>query len=189
MAFGILSDELGRAFRKVVALVQSCEDPCSCWTQVLDFAGQASNSELTSADIQSDIRSVAKQLECILATAPMPPDTSFVYFGFFDRVVEGKEQAGYYISGWTGEHSDERLAEGGDPHYFPENRHLTSPLLNSIKAFAASKSSGSHDAVQALEYAVTFGAASIISKFAASSVGLSLPVYVGFDSGDFARVG
>jgi hypothetical protein len=184
-----MSQELEVLFHRIVAQVRASDEPVSCWAILLDITGQASNHHLQWLDVADDITYVAEQLERIFSTEPVPNNIGGLYFGLFDRLLDMKEVEGYYISGWTGNVPD-ALAQGGEAQYFPKERYISSRLLNSVKdeTNRLRKSTADHNELAIFEYAVMFGAAAVVSRFAALSLGLRLPVYVGFDSGDSARV-
>jgi hypothetical protein len=184
-----MSQELEVLFHRIVAQVRASDDPVSCWTRLLDITGQASNHHFQWPDIADDVTYVAEQLERIFSTEPVPNNIAGLYFGLFDRLLGMKEVEGYYISGWTGNVPD-ALAHGWEAQYFPKDRYISSRLLNSVKheTNRLRQSTADHNQLAVFDYAVRFGAAAVVSKFAALSLGLRLPVYVGFDSGDFACV-
>ena len=66
----------------------------------------------------------------------------------------------------------------------PENAHLTCHLLEQIKIVEAELPEES----DVLDYAVMLGGAALTVKGATKIRKVSLPVYVGFDSGDFLLV-
>src|SRR5262245_10569598 len=109
---------------------------------------------------------------------------AFCGSAIFDGVQGDEEYAGYYLAGWT---SEEQLEEGGTPPYFPKSRYITSGLLNMVKS-EAGRIGGGSPKFSVFDYAVMFGAAATLSRFAARSLGITVPIYVGFDSGDFARI-
>jgi hypothetical protein len=157
---------------------------------VIQATKQAGNLALAHADVASEIASVAESLKQILDREPIPSDVRCLYFSLFDRVQGEKEAIGFYVSGWASEDADDELAEGGEPLYFPKRRNMRSGLLDKVKSqsLRAGSSSVANEERQLLEYALMLGTAALLSKFAALTLGIKMPVYVGFDSGDFARV-
>ncbi len=182
--------ELAEAFAKIVALVRLADDPVSCWSGILDITGQSSNEKLRSIDVRGDIAFVSEQIRRVLDVAPVPTGIRYFYFGLFDQLLEGREVAGYYVSGGSGDHAEKELAEGGRPQYFPPRRYLRSTILNVVKeeVLRLRQSTQTYAASELFDYAVMFGAAALLTKFAALSLGVRLPIYLGFDSGDFARI-
>ncbi len=60
----------------------------------------------------------------------------------------------------------------------------TTALLNRIKEAERQ----TPDRRDFLDYAVMFGGGGVLAKFALSALSIHLPVYVGFDSGDFELI-
>ena len=178
--------QLAVAFHKIVAVVNASEDPISCWSTVLKITGQIHNRRLRAAAVDAEITSVAEQIKRTVLAEPIPDGVRSLYFGLFDEVAAGSEQTGYYISGWSGENPEQW--DGEEPRYWPNGRYMISDWLNDIRREAVHKRDSVHREREVLEYAVTFGAAAILSRFAARSLCLGLPIFVGFDSGDCARV-
>ena len=178
------TDELITAFDRIVTAVRSSNDLSKCWHDVLEINGEQGNAALTSADIQSDLDSIVEQVRKTLRTHPPSSEMRLVWFGLFDGIRGDKEYAGYYIAGWTNE---EQLNQGGPPPYFPESRYITSRLLDAVKTEAV-RVGGDSPKFSVFDYAVMFGAAATLSRFAALSLGIERPIYVGFDSGDYARI-
>jgi hypothetical protein len=177
-------DELITAFHRMVATVSSSNDLSKCWHEVLEINGERGNVTLASADIQSDLESIVAQIKKTLDAQPPSSQIHVMWFGLFDGLRGDTEYAGYYLAGWTDE---QQLNEGGTPPYFPESRYLTSQLLDIVKGEAI-RVGGESPKFTVFDYAVMFGCAATLSRFAALSLGFGVPVYVGFDSGDFARI-
>jgi len=178
------TDELISAFHQMVTTVSSSNDLSKCWHEVLEINGQQGNLTLAPADIQSDLDSIVVQVRKILHAEPTSSGIRLLWFGLFDGLRDDKEYAGYYLAGWTDE---KQLGEGATPPYFPESRYMTSHLLDTVKSEAVRIGRESAK-FSVFDYAVMFGAAATLSRFAGLSLGISLPIYVGFDSGDFARI-
>jgi hypothetical protein len=184
------TDDLARTFERIAELVRSEAEPLSCWSKVLKITGQRSEDSVASLDIVSDIASIARRLALIFAMEPLPAGVTFLWFGLFDRIIEGDQVQGYYVSGYTG-----ASPEDGCVVYMPGDRYLTSAVLNSISAAVERiRNSTRHkngqvpDGDPIRDYALMFGAAAILTKFAILSLTVRLPIYVGFDSGDFALI-
>lgn len=185
-------DRLLAQFHRIVEAVRSEDRPLSCWAEVLEITSQRSNEALAGLDIVSDIISLTEQTDRLLRAAPLPTGVTFLWFGLCDSAIGDREIEGYYVSGWSGTNPDEDRSLA----YFPESRWLTSSVLNSIKdALRRVEKAALHTGKErpedyhVLDYAVMFGAAAILTKFAIQPLNAQkIPVYVGFDSGDWALV-
>ena len=177
-------DKLTDAFHRIVASVLSEDDLDCCWAAILRITGQAENRTLAKADIHADVKSVSVQLTRAIQSDPIPSTVKLLWFGLFDERQGEKELAGYYFVGWMNE---TQIQDGGTAPYSPAGRYITSTLLNTIKDESC-KFSERDDQFAVLDYAVMFGAAAALSKFSAQISCIQLPIYVGFDSGDFACV-
>ncbi len=178
-------EALGLMFREIQRITATQMDPHASWTRVLEITGQTGDPQLVSVDMGMESRAVARQMREILAQQPLPSGVTFLYFGLFDPMSEkGKRMsAGYYVAAGAAGNCEEALRRG-DLKYLPENRFIESAVLSSVRESACEESSRK----DILGYAVLFGAAAILAKEAVISIGLHLPVYVGFDSGDFAVI-
>jgi hypothetical protein len=179
-------EELGVLFKNIERAVRANTEPSLCWQRVLDIAGQSTNPVLAALDLPSDVKTTAKQVRSIFAHEPLSDDLTFLYFGLYD-IADDKGQclsAGFYVAGGAATNPHEAL-DRGDLTYFPENRFLNSPVLNRIKEVGCERP----ELQQLLDYAVLFGAAAILANNVVHCLGLRLPVYVGFDSGDYSLVG
>jgi hypothetical protein len=177
-------NELANTFYRMVDTISSSNDLNRCWRDILEITGEQGNMALASAEIKSDLDSIVAQVKKTLHTQPPSSEIRLLWFGLFDGRRGGKDFAGYYLAGWT---SKEQLDGGGPPPYFPESRYFTSQLLDTIKNEALRIGTDSPK-YSVLVYAVMFGAAATLSRFATRSLGITLPIYVGFDSGDFAKI-
>lgn len=178
------TDKLISMFHQMVATVSSSSELSKCWQEVLEITGQQDNLTFASANIQSDLDSIVAQVRNILHAEPLSSGIRLLWFGLFDGLNDDNEYAGYYIAGYMDE---KQFDEGATPPYFPESRYITSDLLNIAKSEAVRIGPASAK-FSLFDYAVMFGAAATLSRFAALSLGIGLPIYVGFDSGDFARI-
>ena len=184
-------ERLAAIFERIAELVRSNDDPRSCWSGVLEITGHSSNASLAGLDFPGDVASLVTQLDGVLAAEPIPSETKFLRFGLFDLLVGDQEAEGYYVSGETGTNPGADM----EPVYWPEGRYLKSCVLYRIKAnivqirnqSGLAKTALPHE-YDALEYAVMFGAAALLTKFTVRALGIRLPVYVGFDSGDWALI-
>jgi len=174
------SDQLDAAFRRIAEEVCKATDARRCWSEILDISGQGSNERLANLDVNTDIDAVHMQLAEIFKTSPPAQDLAFFYFGLFER----RGGTGYYVSGYKSSDAIAVLTGGDEPSFSPPNRHLSSRVLKAIDAETATMPTMRN----ALTYLVTFGAGAVLSRFATMALQLRQPVYVGFDSGDFARI-
>jgi hypothetical protein len=172
--------QLAAAFRQIANEVCNATDPKRCWSQILGISGQSSNERLTDLDVSADIHAIRRQLGEIFNSSPPPQGLAFFYFGLFD---DGSG-TGYYLSGYETPDAIGTLTRGEEPSFFPANRHLSSHVLKAVDAETARMPAER----KTLTYAVTFGAGAVVSRFATLGLHLRQPVYVGFDSGDFARI-
>jgi hypothetical protein len=180
--------ELVKAFDQIVVTVNSSSSLSGCWHDVLKITGQRGNAVLASVDIQSDLGEVALQVKNTLDIEPLSSEIRLLWFGLFDESSGSQEYAGYYLAGWT---SDEQLSKGGPPPYFPESRYIRSKTLDAVKGEAVrigGESLEKYEEFRVFDYALMFGAAATLSRFAGLALGIVLASYVGFDSGDFSRI-
>ncbi len=113
-----------------------------------------------------------------------PGNLTFLYFGLYDITNSAEAKQGFYVSGGNASNPFQAV-EAGDLSYFPSNRRLDSAVLDVIREIALR----TPELDDVLSYAVTLGAAATLGKEASASVGLSLPIFVGFDSGDYIQIG
>jgi hypothetical protein len=175
-------------FGRIVDIVRSSGDPSSCWLEILEASGFSQDSFLSSQPIVSDVASLSSQLQRVFEIEPIPSEVAFLWFGLFDFLKCGEELEGYYVSGWEGTNPEE-----GQEVYVPKGGYLASTVLNGVKSATKriERAEGGKvtDEFRALDYAVMFGAAALLAKFAILALTVRLAVYVGFDSGDWALVG
>ena len=184
-------DPLAAVFERIVKLVRASNDPQSCWSGILEITGQISGASFAGLDFPTDVASLVTQLEGVVAAEPIPSETTFLWFGLFDLPVGNQEAEGYYVSGETGTNPGADM----ERTYWPESRHLKSSVLDRVKTkivqirnelgLAKTELPSEYDV---LEYALMFGAAALLTKFTIRALGIRLPVYVGFDSGDWALI-
>jgi hypothetical protein len=180
-------DQLASAFHRITESIRTGSDPGICWSQILRTTAQDGNHSLMNLSILKDVGSIQSQLIRILRTEPMPPGVDSLFFGLFDEIISGSESAGFYVSGYSGDGFDGCVTPSTEPAYFPNRRFLDSQVLKAIKAEGKRHSNhpGERDVI---DYAVMFGGAAILAKFSCIQLGFKLPIYVGFDSGDLARI-
>jgi hypothetical protein len=174
-----------RALKQISEMLMTAEEPSRSWRRVLDITQQSSILPLSEADVLPDVHSVVAQLRAILIEEPPPCNLSFFYFGLVDlwSEQEQREKAGFYVAGGTGQDTWREIASG-NISYLPQRRWLSAAILNDIKEAELQIP----DHREMLDYAVMFGGAGIIAKFAIKTMGIALPVFVGFDCGDYERV-
>jgi len=174
------------SYYAIVELIKGEPDASIGWRQLLTLTEQSGIRRLAAIDVNPEITSVAHQLETVWSQEPIPEDTTFLYFGLYDLHDEKmpKGRAGFYVSGGNASNPTKELEVGGTLSYLPKNRNLKCQLLQQIKIAEYELP----EQADVLDYAVMLGAAALIVKGATQIRGVSLPVYVGFDSGDFLPV-
>jgi len=174
-------------FREVQRVVNTNASPDVLWKRILDVAGESKNAELRSLDFEASSRVAAQQLSAMIRSQPLPSNLSFVYVGLVDLVDRtsrfNEVHVGCYFAGGTSFTAEESL-NSGDLSYFPQNRFFKLEILDRIKRL----NYGEHHRQQLFDYVILFGAAAILAKEAVASVGIRAPLYVGFDSGDYALI-
>jgi len=187
-------DRLLAQFHRIVEAVRSKHQPLSCWSEVLEITGQRSNEAVATLDVRTDIVALTEQIAHLLQANPLPGEVAFFWFGLCDLLIGDKEVEGYHVSGLSGTGPDD---ENQSTVYPPQEAHwLESRVLNGIKdaikqTERAALAAGNErpEDYYILDYAVMFGAAALLTKFAIEPLNLQIiPVYVGFDSGDWALV-
>jgi hypothetical protein len=177
--------QLARKFRKIEKLVQhSQDDPLTCWIEALRIARDTS-PVLKAAPIRHDIFSVTIQLRRIFDKYPVPKEISFWWFGLFDvQEPDGSPGAGFYLGSGRGDDGAGQLAAGTTSVYPAGDDLLDSEVLALVQAHKVVRP----EEYEKFDYLLTFAAAAVIAKFASVACHLTPPVFVGFNSGDFARV-
>jgi hypothetical protein len=178
-------DNKARAFEEISSMLRAAEDPKIAWQQILEITKQSDIAVLSATQPLLDIRSVTAELRTIFTQNPLPSDLSFCYFGLVDlwNEQEKQEKAGFYVAGGKPP-ADWNVHACGKIFYFPKNRWLSSTIPNDIKKAEQQRP----ERREFLGHAVMFGGARVIAKFAMAALDMTLPVYVGFDSGDFELV-
>jgi hypothetical protein len=173
-------EQLGELFCRAQDMVRTQKDPSSLWKRILEMTGESGNSSLVKIDVHRDSCAVTDRVRQILEIEIPPKNTSFLYFGLFER---SNQWPVLYIAGGTRADVETALSEG-HLDYFPKDRFVRSELLRSV-AKARRVARGSRGL---FDYVLQFAAAAIVAKSAIDRLGLEHPVYVGFDSGDRARI-
>jgi hypothetical protein len=173
-------------YHLLVELVQGDQGDCEKWRELLRLTGCSSLSRLTALDVNSEIEDLRSQLEKVWQSEPLHQDLTFVYFGLFDladrRIPEGR--AGFYVSGGTSRNPLEELTTSARLTYMPQSGQLRCNLLEQVKSADGEMPGKS----EVLGYVVMLGGAALVVKGAIRRLNVSLPVYVGFDSGDVLSV-
>jgi hypothetical protein len=143
------------------------------------------SAKFSEVDIDSEVRTVADQLERVFSESPPPTDLHLLWFGLFAAADAEtlEERAGYYVSGTTRpiEPVESSSDLSGDVlDYAPRNRYLESPVLEKIKVAALASEADYNN----YDYGLMLCAAAVVSFFATREVDLNCSVVVGFDSGD-----
>jgi len=170
--------------------VSTASTPGDAWAGVVRAGtnnGGTIPDELIHANAAQEVAVVASQLRGIVQRNPMPADLTFFYFGLFAAadLDSGEERAGFYVSGGTSAAPQPIIDSWRDLPYFPEDRFLVSPLLEQIKVEALR----GEEFYDFFDYAMMFGAAAMLAKFALRELGITKTLVVGFDSGDHLIVG
>lgn len=176
--------ELAEQFLTAIDLIKKSSEPEIAWPQVLAIVGESTNALLLNIDLRSDIDHIALQVEDILIQEPPVEQLSFLYCGIFDVGERGSANArvGSYLSGGYGQNPENQL-DAGVLGYFPKNRFLSSACLQVISAAAIDDPKK-----KVFLYTLVFAVAALLAKHATAQAGITVPVYVGFDSGDFAKI-
>ena len=143
----------------------SCAD--EAWEAIVavgDRMGGVIPHDLKRVTAEEETQIVARQLRGILERHPPPPNLTFLYFGLFPAALSetSEETAGFYVAG--GESGDaEPVLDGlDDLTWFPRDELFESPLLQRVKSEALR---GGDDR-NFYDYALMFGAAALLAKFA-----------------------
>lgn len=179
--------DYGAVFLAMQAAVTTAADPSEAWRAVLTAASEGGAyvaDAIRAINIRANVAAIGTQLRKVVAAEPIGA-VDFLYFGLYDAYDDrtGGTIPGFYVAGGQGEQPEEAVFEA-PLSYRPSTGDLESDALLRIRQAA--------DADEAqrtfYEYALTFGAAAILAKFGARAAGLSLPLVVGFDSGDIVAV-
>ncbi|HEY8310485.1 MAG TPA: hypothetical protein VIG47_08010 [Gemmatimonadaceae bacterium] len=178
----------GDVFQAMWDAVRAADSAEAAWRAVVGVgipAGISIREELLSFDAGTEVRKIVAQVRHTMQQEPPLEDLTFLYFGLFTSVspgAPGGEGAGFYVSGGTG--SDPEADVHQRLTYFPDHRFLGSGLLQGIKMEVTCEGGD----YEFYDYALMFGAAAVLAKFAVRELGLPYAVVVGFDSGDIVRV-
>jgi hypothetical protein len=132
-------------------------------------------------------RLAGDQVEDIVANEPVPDDLAFAYFGLFDSLDGGDSgdtaRVGFYFAGGATPNCEDAL-ENGDLSYFPAGRRVHLDVLDRIRE----EGRKTPELQLIFEYLLLLGAAGVLAKSAITRLGVQMPTFVGFDSGDYFRV-
>jgi len=165
----------------------SCAD--EAWKAVASAGkkkGGVIPDDICGANAEGETQIVARQLRGILERNPPPPNLTFLYFGLFPAAVSetSEETAGFYVAGGESSEAEPVLDGLDDLTWFPRDEYFDSPLLQRVKTEALRGG----DDYNFYDYALMFGAAALLAKFAMRELRLDHTLLVGFDSGDVALV-
>ncbi|HEX6802134.1 MAG TPA: hypothetical protein VF133_00510 [Terriglobales bacterium] len=168
-------------------LIETKAPANAVWKRILGVIG-LTISDLASLDFESESQLLIKQVKNILILEPAPVDISFLYFGLFElldrtRDTSSRARVGFYFAGGTAPKPEVAL-DRGDLSYLPNERFLQSRILNRIRELG----SDDVESRQIFDYAILLGAAGVLAKSVGANIGINVPTYVGFDSGDYALV-
>ena len=176
-------------FRMVERIGQDAESPSAGWRAMCDYAatliGAPELESVAMLDVDAEAARIRTRVKELLEKeSPPPHGVDTLMFGLFDRCDPdvAHATAGYYVAGIIGydpKNSDSMC----DPAWWPEGRYLDTPVQ---KAIMAARSKMNDKQYRVMDYALRFGAAFLVSRFAAE--GLPYRILVSFDDGDFAEV-
>ena len=173
-------------FDDVVAVATRAHAATAGWRAICVRAqrtvGKAVVQPLSELDLGEEIPALAGRIRKIVQSAPTEVDT--LLFGLFDGIDDDGAgvYAGFHVAGATGFDPSTRWLMAS-PGWVPHDRFLHSASLDAIlRASLRARD----DAKAAVAYALRFGAAALLSRFATE--GLPHRIVVAFDEGDFAEI-
>jgi hypothetical protein len=170
---------VGNQFKAISMRVKALSDPAEAWSEVARIVGIDLPQTITSS-IHDDSKLVTSQLRRVFDVEPPPRSLGMLYFGLF----QGANKAfALYVSGSTSWDSEVAL-ENGELDYLPENRFLASKSLDALSRFERADK----DKNLIYSYLVPFGIAAILIRSSFQVMPNAIPIYVGFDAGDYARI-
>jgi hypothetical protein len=173
-------------FDDVVAVAKTAHAATAGWRAICVRAQRAIGKKvvhpLSTLDLDDEIGALSEKVHRLGNRAPSSIDT--LVFGLFDGIDDDGAgvYTGFHVTGAEGFDPEVRWLLKA-PSWMPEDRFLNSVALDAI-ARAAVVARG--EAKKAVANALRFGAAALLSRFAAE--GLPYRVVVTFDGGDFAEI-
>jgi hypothetical protein len=181
--------DFAAVFNELARIARTADSVQTGWRDMCAVADAAIGTDLTASvanlDLESDITQVRRSLEKVIDDHPPPKTVDTLLFGLFDEATSdgGGVRAGYYVAGIGGFRPDDGDSIC-DPDWWPDGRYFGSDVLDSILAIATRSDEPEKQTM--LDYALRFGAAALISRFAAQK--LPYRIVVAFDEGDFAEI-
>lgn len=173
-------------FDDVVAVARTAHAATAGWRAICVRAQRAVGKKivqpLSTLDLDQELDALGERVRAIARRAPADVDS--LVFGLFDGVNDDGAgvYTGYHVGGMAGFDAEARWLLKS-PTWLPDDRFLASPSLDAI-ARAALEARG--EAKKAVTHTLRFGAAALLSRFAAKD--LPYRVIVAFDDGDFAEI-
>jgi hypothetical protein len=173
-------------FDDVVAVAKQARAATAGWRAICVRAQRAVGKNvvqpLSELDLGEEIPSLALRVREIVGHAPKEVDT--LVFGLFDGIDDDGAgvYTGYHLTGAVGFDPTARWLLGA-PSWLPDDRFLHSTSLDAI---ARASITAHGEAKTAVANALRFGAAALLTRFAAQ--GLGYRIVVTFDEGDFAEI-
>jgi hypothetical protein len=173
-------------FDDVVAVARKAHAATAGWRAICVRAQRAVGKHvvqpLAELDLDEELPSLTDRVRSIARKAPADIDT--LVFGLFDGVDDDGAgvYTGYHLGGTAGFDPEARWLREA-PSWLVDDRFLKSAALDAL-ARASVVARG--EAKKAVKHTLRFGAAALLSRFAAE--GLPYRVVVSFDDGDFAEI-
>jgi len=173
-------------FDDVVAVAKNAHAATAGWRAICvraqRMAGKKVVQPLSELDLDDEVAALSARVHGIVRNVPSDVDT--LVFGLFDGIDDDGAgiYTGFHVAGAAGFDPEARWLLA-TPTWLPDERFLKSVALDTI-ARAGVVARG--EAKRAVAHALRFGAAALLSRFAAE--GLPYRVVVSFDDGDFAEI-
>lgn len=141
--------------------------------------------QLPQFDGDEAVATLAGQARRIIEESPTAQPLTFFYFGLFDLwdATTKREEVGFYLAGGTSADTEEQLLRG-ELDYFPEDRFLRSASLRKVYRLQ----SAYPEYRDYTGYVLVLATAALLARAAARQLEITIPVYVGFDSGDYLPI-